>query len=225
MTSPLRDKQESDIVTWLGLFMQPGQVTELRALHVGGQKAVSEFFDREHLPDLARRAVDYEQQGAMGVYFTPNPLRSELIRSAHYFAHDEDVVVRRWLLIDIDTTRPSSKEPATEEEKNRAWEVLCHCQELLLSAGLESPIIGDSGNGWHLNYEIEIPNDDKSRDWHKNILQWLRGECDQSKANVDISTHNASRIWKLYGTRAQKGTATAERPHRWSRIVEECVVQ
>ena len=35
---------------------------------------------------------------------------------------------------------------------------------------------------------------------------------------IDVSNHNPSRICKLYGTLAQKGANTPERPHRMSRI-------
>jgi hypothetical protein len=37
---------------------------------------------------------------------------------------------------------------------------------------------------------------------------------------VDVTSANASRIWKAYGTVARKGDSIPGRPHRLSRILE-----
>jgi hypothetical protein len=38
--------------------------------------------------------------------------------------------------------------------------------------------------------------------------------------NVDPTTFNPARIWKLYGTTGRKGDSMADRPHRKSYIYE-----
>ena len=40
------------------------------------------------------------------------------------------------------------------------------------------------------------------------------------KISVDLKNFNPSRICKLYGTQAEKGSDTKERPHRMSKILQ-----
>lgn len=214
-----RQRQEEAIIRWLRLFLKPGQVTELRALRAPSWRIRHAFYDYDHLSDLAYQAAEWQREGAMGVYFIPNPLRPDILGSPDC-ACDEDVLRRLWVLIDIDSTRPDTKEPATDDEKKAAWDIAEKVNELLTPEGLVNPIVGDSGNGWHLCYPIDLPNDEASKLWHHSLLRWLKGECGKDKGVIDTSTANASRIWKLYGTKSQKGTPTAVRLHRWALVVK-----
>lgn len=221
-----RARQATAIARWLQIFLAPGQVTELRALHVpGASQALSQFFCTEDVESMAASAVSLEQRGARGIYFVPNPLRPQMLRSLRA-SHDDDVISRRWLLIDVDSVREDAKHtPATEDEKRLAWEAVCLCRELLADVGLTVPVIGDSGNGWHLNYPVDLPNDDAAKQWARDVLHWLKGECQGRGGKIDTAVYNASRIWRLYGTRSRKGNATPDRPHRWSRLLEESDTQ
>lgn len=219
MSTTARQRQEAMIVRWLSLFLEAGQVTELRALHAPSWRIRHAFYTVKQLAELAYQAVGWEKEGARGIYFVPNPLRHDIIGSPKC-ANDDDVIRRRWLLIDIDSTRPDTKEPASEAEKAAAFEVVHRVKELLLPEGLGNPIVGDSGNGWHVCYPIDMPNDEAAKKWHRELLYWLKGECGKDRGVVDVSTHNASRIWKLYGTKSQKGTPTSERTHRWAKVIE-----
>ncbi len=217
--------QQEDIARWLRLFVQPEQVVELRALTQEGQrlrgrpKCLSLFFNC--LDALAQIAVELESEGAKGVYFTPNPLNPELLRSVRS-ANDGDVLEKRWFLLDVDCIRPMGMrgESSTEEEREKAWEQFCRCRELLGSIGLEG-IPADSGNGWHLNCPVRLPSDEHSTAWHREILKWLKSKTNPELADIDTTVCNPSRIWKLYGTKSAKGKPTPLRPHRWSRVIEE----
>ena len=81
-------------------------------------------------------------------------------------------------------------------------------------------MLADSGNGWHLIYAIDLPNEAVCRDLVKLMLESLAARFNSPEVEVDTSVFNASRVVKLYGTAACKGDATAERPHRISRVVE-----
>src|SRR5262249_285846 len=65
------------IAQWLRVFFGPGDVVELRALHVerrpGWSQTESGYYDYDHLEDMARTALDLERH-AVGVYYTLNPL-------------------------------------------------------------------------------------------------------------------------------------------------------
>jgi len=41
-----------------------------------------------------------------------------------------------------------------------------------------------------------------------------------ARSSADIANHNASRIWKLYGTLSRKGNNLEDCPHRRSEILE-----
>jgi hypothetical protein len=209
------------------VFIAPGQVTELRALNVGGSRIVSRFFDHDHLVEMAKMALELENN-ATGVYFLPNPLRSDATSSPRRVARDQDVIGRKWLLIDCDPVRcgldgrplEDQKVPSTEEERRASWEVLDRCRTTMDDAGFTGAVVGDSGNGWHLCYPIDLPNDEAARDQIKSILRGLHQRCSDIRARVDTSTFNASRIWKLYGTLARKGQASDRRPFRRSWLAE-----
>jgi replicative DNA helicase len=210
--------RQTQIAAWLAWFIQPGQVTELRALNVGGRRIDSDFFAGDQLDKMATRALELEARSATGIYFTPNPLRTDMATS-NRAAGDKDIIARHWLLIDVDASR-EAKTSATGVERTAAWAVLDRCHATLSAAGFDGLVIGDSGNGWHLNVPVDLPNDDAARDAHKALLHGLKARCGDDLATVDTSTFNASRIWKGYGTFSRKGESTADRPHRQSRLVE-----
>jgi hypothetical protein len=80
--------------------------------------------------------------------------------------------------------------------------------------------MADSGNGAHLLYPIDLPNDDATRSLLKKTLEALGQKWNVSTVTVDPTTYNAARIWRLYGTWACKGENLPERPHRIARILE-----
>ncbi len=77
----------------------------------------------------------------------------------------------------------------------------------------------DSGNGAHLLYRIDLPNDETATEVVKGALATLDALFSNEAVTVDTANHNAARIWKLYGTLSRKGDNTVERPHRRARIL------
>jgi hypothetical protein len=217
------------VARWLSTFVRPGQWTELRALQVGGRKVDSSFFDGGRLDAMAARALELEAAGARGVYFVPNPLRPDIADSRRC-ARDEDVIARHWLLIDVDPYKfgddgtrlvgEADKVPCSDSEREAVWAVLDRCKGTLDAAGLRGAVVGDSGNGWHLCYPLDLPNDDAARDRVKALLKGLHARCSDDLAYVDTTTYNAARIWKLYGTLSRKGEPGPGRPYRHSRLIE-----
>jgi hypothetical protein len=230
----LRDRQIAAIEKWLKVFVAPGQAVELRALHVLGKDAVGEVFGDMHA--LAAKAADLDAAGAVGVYFTPNPIRPDLIGS-RTFAKDVDIIRRRWLLIDCDPLRPKGLS-ATSEERTAAWSVMGSVFATLQAWGMNGAVTGDSGNGYHVVYPIDLPNDDTIKTLIQSFLKALAAQCGDAispeerklvkeghclsvaKAIIDTSVYNASRIWKLPGTRSKKGEATFDRPHRFAKLID-----
>ena len=221
----IADRQEMERA--LALFFEPGQVVELRALEVreqGRARTFSGYFDSMSL--LTDAAVKLSG-GAKGVYVTVNEIDTALLaRRANRVSAlgdkepttaDTAVLMGRWLLIDIDPVRVagiSSSEAEHEVALGRARNV----RDSLLQLGWPAPLLGDSGNGAHLMYRIELPADDGGL--VKRVLDALQERFGDDHAAVDRSVGNPARIWKLYGTLARKGDDLPGRPHRLARLLD-----
>jgi uncharacterized protein YeaC (DUF1315 family) len=154
---------------------------------------------------------------AKGVYFTLNPLPADLKRAAK----DEDVIIRHLLLIDLDATRSEKGElSATNEEKQAVIDLCPVVIKWLDIRGWPRPIVIDSGNGIHLLFWIDLPNDTASHDLLKAVLTRLAKRFNTLGAKVDTTVHDAARISKLPGTWVRKGQNSAERPHRVAQVID-----
>ncbi|WP_440949197.1 hypothetical protein [Methanosphaerula subterraneus] len=215
----------SEIRRGLEVLVAPGQVFEVRSWT--GDRIASGYFDDL---DAAAKAIEaLDAANPDGIYLTPNPVLPDLLaRRANRIkgplarkdssTSDGDILGRRWLLIDVDPARPSGVS-SSEEEHQAALERAAGIAAALGEMGWPAPVIGDSGNGAHLLYRVDLPNDEKSTALIKTALVGLDALFSDAKASVDTAVFNASRIWKVYGTVARKGDNTKSRPHRRSRLL------
>jgi hypothetical protein len=217
-----------EIQRTLRALVEPGAVVELRALEVpdGRRTATSSgyFVDLEA---CAREAAEISDAGARGVYITLNPVDPALLaRSANRArfvkqgdgTSDREILRRRWLPIDCDPERPTGIS-ATAAERERALERGRQITRFLRGKGWQLPFVGDSGNGAHLLYRIDLPAEDGGL--VKSCLQALALRFGGDGIKVDTSNSNPARIWKLYGTVARKGDSTPDRPHRLASFTYE----
>jgi len=226
-SAPKPDTKE--IVRFLHLLAEPGQVIELRLLKVqraghGFSRTLSGYFN--DYAELAVEAAKHTSQ-AEGAYVTINPVNPALLaRAANRLRDaskdtplttDADVTTRRWLPIDLDPTR-SRGISSTEEEHALALKRARQIDDALHAEGWPRPIVGDSGNGGHLLYRVDLPPDDNRI--VQRCLEALALRFDDDRVKVDQAVFNPARIWKLYGTLSRKGDSLPDRPHRLARIVE-----
>jgi hypothetical protein len=209
------------------ILIAPGQIIEVRAITDDG--IASGYFDSPE--DLAEKveALDVVPS-VQGIYVTLNPINPALLsRRANRIkmrlgkkdvtTADSDIVKRQWLPVDVDPVRPSGVS-STDKEHDAAISKARRIAEYLTGMGWPVPVLADSGNGAHLLYRIDLPNDDGSRDLVKHCLEVLASVFNDAVAQVDVANFNAARIWKLYGTMSRKGDNTADRPHRRAAIIE-----
>ena len=211
----------------LATLFPGGGVVELRAL--ADHSVHSGYFD--DLDALADKAANLDTlQEVTGVYVTLNEIDPALLsRRANRVkmnlgrkdptTSDADVLCRRWLPIDLDPVRPSGVSSTDEEHQAalvRAAEIAAY---LGREQGWPAPVLADSGNGAHLLYRIDLPNDEESRDLVKRCLDTLDIMFSNSAVAVDTANFNAARIWKIYGTTSRKGDNTKDRPHRKSLVI------
>ncbi|TNE88691.1 MAG: hypothetical protein EP330_13770 [Deltaproteobacteria bacterium] len=165
---------------------------------------------REHIP-----AGDHPRVGEGQVYFTLNPTSlqaSAELKKGRRATRDRDIVAPCLALIDVDPERPSGVS-ATAAERKAAEDVAAKVAGWLRERGVE-PIRASSGNGYHLLVPLDGGPVEDAATRTKALLQHLHASFSTAGAKVDVTTYNPSRICKLYGTRAVKGEATDERPHR-----------
>ena len=203
-----------------------GTVTEVRAL--ADQYTHSGYFSD---PDALVRAVEPldTDNSVHGIYVTLNVVNPALLaRRANRIkmrlgrndatTSDADILRRVWLPIDIDPVRPSGVS-TTDEEHDAALVKADEIAQWIAGLGFPEPVRGDSGNGAHLLYRIDLPNTEESTALIKACLATLDAFFSDDRVTVDTANYNAARIWKLYGTVSRKGDDTKDRPHRRSRIL------
>ena len=210
------------------LFPQPNPVVELRLLKVEGRdnRVDSGYFD--NLKELAKFATQYEGR-AQGVYVTINQVMDDLLarrynRVKEYVGEsdttkDDHITNRLWLPFDLDPTRPTGIS-SNDQEHILALSKAKELKKWLSSLGWHEPIDADSGNGGHLLYKIDLPNNTESKELISKILNKAHDKIGTEKVKVDVGVFNAARIWKLYGTMSAKGDNLPFRPHRRSKILE-----
>ncbi len=207
------------------VLFSKGQTVELRVPKAGKHGTISGFFDNGR--DLVAAAT--ELSGTVpGVYITLNPVSPELLeRSPNRLtynakkgegAKDQHIIARRWLPVDFDAVRPADTS-STDAEHDSAMERARRASDYLAGLGWPEPVVASSGNGAHLLYRIDTPNDDAAKAAVRGVLAHLKARFSDEAVTVDTTVSNAARIWKLYGTLSAKGAATDERPHRVARLL------
>jgi hypothetical protein len=184
------------------------------------------YLDRER---MVADAVKMSAYDAPGVFFTLNPTLGALhSRSADKFIEraktttaDNEIGARRWILVDFDAVRPAGIS-STDEEHQLAHDRARQCRDYLVGLGWSASaiVLADSGNGGHALIRVDLANDDAALDLVKRVLQTLDARFSDKAVKVDVSVCNAARITKCYGTPVRKGSNTAYRPHRLSRVLE-----
>ncbi|MBA2442523.1 MAG: DUF3987 domain-containing protein, partial [Rubrobacter sp.] len=212
----------TEIAGAIEALFEPGAVVELRAF--SGGKTVSGYFDDHEA--LAEQAHKLDEQG-YAVYVTLNEVDPALLaRAANKISRypkattsDTNILRRRWLPVDFDPVRPADIS-STDEEKEAALLRAREVRDYLARQGWPEPLVGDSGNGTHLLYRIDLPNDRESLELVKGVLEAFSFKFSDEMVSVDTTTANAARIWKLYGATARKGDDTQQRPHRASKLLK-----
>jgi len=181
------------------------------------------FRDQEKAANLATR------NEAEGIYTTLNPCQDALVgRADHRLkagvnrTKDDEIEKIQNLLVDLDPTRPEGIS-STDAEHQAALEMAQIIRADLVKEGWPEPLVGDSGNGAHLIYPLDLLNNEESRTLVKAISKALSLQYQDHLARlnleVDQMVFNPGRLTKLYGTMVRKGDNTPDRPHRLAKII------
>jgi hypothetical protein len=192
-------------------------------LEPGRGVTLAGYFDRAETLAAALAARDGRLDHA-NIYVTLNPVKPGLLSRARNrltrlrtLARDADIERRCWLPIDVDPVRPkgvSSTKAELKAARRKRDEVVAY----LRGQGWSAPVLAISGNGAHALFPLDLPNSPEVTALVDRVLKALDGRFSDELAKVDTAVGNPSRVWKLYGSVARKGEATAARPHRRSYI-------
>ena len=214
---------ETEIRKTVSVMKAPGQIFEVRVILDEKTNYSGYFKDADTL--IAQLHSVPVAEG--NVYLLLNQLKEDcwsrkqankFIRNVKDATKDSDIVGYEWLLIDLDPERTKGIS-STDDEIELGYQKAREVFSFLKSYGFEDPILGFSGNGYHLLYRVAI--DVSVKDDIKKFLNVLDALFSTGALKIDTVNYNPARVCKLYGTLAMKGRDDPEggRPHRMSEIV------
>ena len=197
-----------------------GELFEVRIM--GDGKPISGYFRDADTLIEAFKTVDLRNKN---VYFTLNkPVdalysrqQADRLLAVKTTTADKEIETYEWLFIDLDPERPTGIS-STDDELKEAMELAQKVYVYMKGIGFEEPVKAFSGNGYHLLYRIGLSNTEENKRLIERCLKALATMFSTDKVKVDTANFNPSRICKLYGTLAQKGSNTKDRHHRMARI-------
>lgn len=207
----------------LSILKAPGELFEIRILK--GKNIISGYFTDLSTLEKAFKTVDI--RGA-NVFYTLNTIKEECyareqhdcFRVSKTTTSDKDIDYYSWLLVDLDPVRATGISSSKEELK-AAYDLSKIIVEYLRNRGFPAPICAMSGNGIHLLYKVGLEVNDENIKLIEKCLKALDFLFSNEKVEIDTSVFNPARISKLYGTTAQKGASTKDRPHRVASIISK----
>ncbi len=211
-----------EIKRTLEVMVMQGDVVELRIFDQNDKKFCGWFTDMDR---MAEAALSHDA-AAEGTYYTCNACVPDMIGIANNrivpcktASSEKNMLRRRIIGIDIDPRRNPVKISSTDEEHNLSIEKAREIRDWLKAQGWSDPVLGDSGNGAHLDYFVDLPVSEDIKMLYKRLFEFLKSKFSNDKIDVQ-GFEDANRVWKLYGTMVRKGENLPNRPHRKSKILE-----
>ena len=199
------------------------QLYEIRIINKNSKKRISGYFRGTENLEKAFKTIDLRGANCFITLNTINDacysrVQHECFRQVDVTTGDGEITSYDWLLIDVDPKRPSEIS-STNEEFEGAKKKAGNVYRYLKRKEFPEPIVALSGNGVHLLYSLALNKTDENKAMIEKCLKALDFMFSDEHTEIDTSVFNPSRISKLYGTLAQKGASTEERPHRMSKII------
>ena len=208
---------------WYDVFKDNHELVEIRILDPETKRSYSGYFT--DIETILKEVKRYEK---CNLYFTLNVVDNACYSREQHdkistrpksTTSDNEIIARKWCLIDVDCEKPSDTN-STDEEKELAKQVVNNVFKFLRDEGFEQPVICDSANGYHLLYKQAMLSTPQNTETMKKFLQVLDMYFSTDKVKIDCTTFNPSRICKLYGVYSRKGANTKDRPQRESKILK-----
>lgn len=221
------DKEQ--IRRWWDVYNPDGRLMEIRLLGKGAYSAYFKDFDvfMSKLEPMLNEA-NAAYYGNMQAYFVLNEINPELygreqhdcfVKSPKTTTSDSDIIRRRFVFVDLDPERPAGIS-SSDAELEKAHLKCVEIYKFLSAIGFPEPIIAISGNGYRLTYACDMQPNEETDKLVKTFLEALSRKFSDKDVEVDKKVFNRSRIDKIIGTWAKKGSDGTERKWRMSRFVK-----
>lgn len=216
---------EKEVRKAIALMNPDNDLFEVRIIHSNKKVTSGYFKDADTLITALNRLPSSKSNN---VYITLNMIneqcygreqKDKFVEMPKATTSDSEIVGYKWIMVDLDPKRPSDTS-ASEEEIAKAKSKGNEIYKFLKDKGFEKPLFAMSGNGVHLLYKVAIVNTPENVILIKNFLAVLDMLFSDDVISIDLKNFNPSRICKLYGTQAMKGSDTSDRPHRMSRALQ-----
>lgn len=211
------------IYKWWSLFHEEGDITEVRVL---GRRNYSGYY--KDIEKLINDIEPFDNDSDEQIYFILNvinvacygrPQSERLVMSPKNSTVDNDIIGRRWVMVDLDPKRPAGTN-SSNDELQKAHLKAVEVYKFLKSNGFSEPVIAISGNGYHVNIPCRIGISEENDLIIKRFGLALSMMFDDEFIEVDQKVHNRARLCKVYGTTSKKGANNPDRPWRVSHIVK-----
>lgn len=213
---------EEELQKTINVLKPEHQLFEIRVFGADKRKVISGYFTDCDTLISALNTIDPRDKN---LYFTLNKVNAAVYaRSQHdkFVANvnttsDPEIDRYEWLFIDLDPERITNIS-SSDSELAAAEKLKNEVKKHMTSIGFSEPVEAMSGNGYHLLYRIDLPCDETHKQLMNDCLVALASLFNNGAVKIDTVNYNPARICKLYGTLAQKGYNTADRPHRMSKL-------
>lgn len=208
--------------TW-DLFVGDNGFTEVRIL---GRFQYSGYF--KSFENLCSQLAPYTDMDEEQIYFVMNkisddcyarPQCEKFVKSPKATTKDDEIVRRRFLLLDFDPIRIPNISSTLEQFElahKKAQDVYKYLKE---ECHFTDMVVAISGSGWHVLVPVDIPCNEETDKIIKDFYAYMGNKFTDDKVEYDVKVYNRARITKLYSTWAKKGANVPSNPWRQSKIV------
>lgn len=221
---------EQQVYQWFDIFKNNNELVEIRL--IGSKTTASGYFtDAATLINAVKPYTDTHN-----VYFTLNKVnpacygreqKDKIVQRPKNTTTDAEILVRDWVLVDLDAKRISGV-CSTAEEATKAYEKGKEVYKFLIDSGFYEPIVVFSSSGIHLYLRCALLNNDENTALIKRFLNALSMLFTDEHVECDTSVFNAARISRLVGSYSCKGAqddpTRPQRKCRFLRIPDEIKV-
>lgn len=212
---------------WWNTFVVPNGGVEIRS--IADRTNCSVYLkagDWQSVENTVKSMFEVYHQN--NIYFVLNQIDEDCYSREQYrqihtnckiTTNDNDIVRRKWVLIDFDPVRRTGVS-STDEQLELAYKKATEVYNWLTMQGFMRMVVAMSGNGYHILIPIDIANNRETAKAVEYFLKSMSMFFSDESIDIDKKVFNASRICKLYGTLASKGQSTERNPHRMSRLIQ-----
>ncbi len=187
-------------MSYLTRAFEDAGAVELR--HLGGRHPQAGLFDDyDSLVESVYRLM--EAQGDL--YITLNKTNLTPTNAmGHTGVRNKDITRILRIPFDFDPVRQSGT-ASTDEQLLLAEQSMLVLKEQLKAHGWPEPLIGMSGNGYHLQYRTDFAVTEESISMMKRLYDGLKGAFSTERVVFDSTVKSAGQVFRLYGTVNRKG--------------------